>query len=515
MKYEIERLKGQVKFTFDVEPNEWEDAVNKVYLKTKNKYNVQGFRRGHATRKMIEMAYGASVFFDEAFSDCVNEYYSKALDENEDVFPVEQPHIEIEKFDGKALKFTALVTVKPEVKLGAYSGLEIAKVEYKVTDAEVDSEVEKARERLSRRIEITDREVQNGDIVNLDFCGKIDGVAFEGGTAQNQELVIGSGTFIPGFEEQMIGMKLGDTKDLNVKFPENYGAENLAGKDAVFTVTVNKIFFKELPEINDAFASDVSKFETLSEYKEDIKNRILKDKEQRAKVANENNLITEVVKNAEVEIPECMIESQLDNIVQDFEYRLQYMYRGMKLDDYFKYTGTDLKEFRKERKSEAEDSVKTRLVIEQIIKEQKIEVNDEDFNKKIAELAEQSKKSVEEFQKDLNESQKNYIRHEALMDKTIFYLESVNKFVAEKSTKTAKKTAAKSDTAKNSETETEKEAATAKPKKTTAKKTMTETEKEAATAKPKKATAKKTVTETEKEAAPSKPKKATTKKSDN
>lgn len=493
MKYEIERLKGQIKFTFNVDAQEWDNAVNKAYLKNRNKYNVPGFRKGHATRKMIEMSYGPSVFFDDAFNDCVVEYYEKALDENKDIFPVEQPHIEIEKFDGNALTFVAKVTIMPEVKLGAYTGLEIPKTEIKVDEAEIDAEIDRARERQSRKVEITDREVKNGDIVNLDYCGKIDDVAFEGGTAQNQELVIGSGTFIPGFEEQMVGMKLGETKDLKLKFPENYGAENLAGKDAVFTVTVNKIFYKELPEVNDAFAADVSKFETLKDYKADIKERLLRDKETRAKVNDENALIEAVVKNAEVEIPSCMIESQIDYIVDDFRYRLSYMYQGMKLEDYLKYTGTDLKTFREQRVPEAENTVKTRLVIEQLIKEQNLEVGEEDMNKKMAELAEESKKTVEEFKKDLNEKQLDYISRQALMDKVIDYLKSQNKFViGEKKSepKTAKKTKKTSEVSE--EAKDLKEEPAEKPKKTAAKKEgpATEGAKKTSTAKSGKSSAK-------------------------
>lgn len=485
MKYEIERLKGQVKFTFEVDAKEWDEQINHVYLKTKNKYNVQGFRRGHATRKMIEMAYGENVFFEDAFNNCVTEGYNNAIDEHEDIFPVEQPHIEIEKFDGKNLTFTALVTVKPEVKLGVYTDLEIPKSEYSVTEAEVDKELEGARERLSRLIEITDREVKNGDMVNLDYCGKIDGVTFDGGTAKDQKLVIGSGTFIPGFEEQMVGMKLGETKDLNVKFPDNYGAENLAGKDAVFTVTVNKIFYKELPELNDEFASNASKFETLKDYKDDIKKRLTEEKESRAKVIDENSLIDAVVKNAEVDIPECMIENQIDYIVQDFEYKLAYL-RGIKLDDYLKYIDTDIKTFREQRKPEAENAVKTRLVMEQIIKEQNIEINDDDYNKKVSVLAEQAKQSEEEFTAKLNDNQKDYIRREALMDKAVAYLESQNKFVKVKKTAAAKK---------SDEVKSENKASESKSKKSSEKKTTepeSEQKAEEKTEKPKKPTTKKT-----------------------
>ncbi len=484
MKYEIERLKkSQVKFTFEVDANEWEAKVDKVYRETKNKYNVQGFRKGHATRKIIEMTYGANVFFDEAFNNCVNEVYVKALDEHEDIIPVEQPHIEIEKFDNNGLIFSTLVSIKPEVKLGAYTGLEIPKTEYTVTDEEVDSELEIAREKLSRQIEITDREVQNGDIVNLNYCGKIDGVAFQGGTAKNQMLTIGSGQFIPGFEEQMIGMKIGETKDLNVKFPDDYGVENISGKDAVFTVTVLKIFVKELPELNDKFASDTSKFETLAEYKADIKKNITERKASNAKYNDENKLLDAVVKNAEVEIPDCMIESQLDYIIDDFKYRISYMYPNMKIDDYFKITNSNLQNFREQRRPEAENSVKTRLVVEQLIKDNDIEVTDEDLDNKIKSLAERDNKTAEEFKKTLVDSQYVYIRQEALMDKTIAFLETKNKYVKETKATTTKKA---------TDAEKEKPAETAeKPKKATAKKTASAKETAETTEKPKKTTAKK------------------------
>ncbi|MBR6773705.1 MAG: trigger factor, partial [Clostridia bacterium] len=367
MNYTIENLKGEVKINFSLTAEEWENALNKAYLKNKAKFNVPGFRKGHATRKMIEKMYGEGVFFDEAFNQAFYESYSKALDEHEEIFPVDEPKVDIDDIGKEGVSFHAIVTVKPEVTLGEYKGIKIDKVEYNVTAEDVQAEIDRALKQGARRVEVTDRKVENGDIVNLDYSGSVDGVKFDGGTASGQELVIGSGSFIPGFEEQMVGMAIGETKDLNVKFPEQYHSADLAGKDAVFTVTVNKIEAEELPALDDEFAKNVSKFDTVAEYKADIEKNLKESKDRQADMENENAVIEAVTANATVEIPRCMIESQLDYLMQDMEYRLQYMYR-MKLEDYLKYTGGTIEELRKSREADAERDVKTRLVLEAIVK---------------------------------------------------------------------------------------------------------------------------------------------------
>ncbi|MFR7932924.1 MAG: trigger factor [Acutalibacteraceae bacterium] len=464
MNYQVEKKEGSVKFTFTVSHDEWESEIEQTYLKTKGKYSVPGFRKGHATRKMIENFYGQSVFFDDAINNCVRKGYSKALDENEDIFPVDEPQVDIAKFDDKELVFTVEVVVKPEVQLGKYTGIKLDKVEYTVKQSDVKAELERARERLSRNEEVSDRALKNGDTANIDYSGSVDGVKFVGGTAEKQDLVIGSKTFIPGFEEQLIGMNVGDSKDITVKFPEEYHAKDLAGKDAVFAVKLNSITVKVLPELNDAFAQEASKFDTLAEYKEDIKKTLTENAKSRAEAENENNLIKAIVDDAKVEIPDAMIETQLDYIVQDFSYRLSYAYRGMKFEDYLKYSGTTMEEFRKDRREEALNTVKTRLTLEAVIKAANIEVSQEDLEAKVKELADQTKKSVEEVKAS---GQLPYIRNEILMTRTMDFLKENNSFVAkEKKTKEQKEETSAQPEEKEGTTKTE------APKKKTTKKSV-------------------------------------------
>lgn len=464
MNYQVEKKEGSVKFTFTVSHDEWESEIEQTYLKTKGKYSVPGFRKGHATRKMIENFYGQSVFFDDAINNCVRKGYSKALDENEDIFPVDEPQVDIAKFDDKELVFTVEVVVKPEVQLGKYTGIKLDKVEYTVKQSDVKAELERARERLSRNEEVSDRALKNGDTANIDYSGSVDGVKFVGGTAEKQDLVIGSKTFIPGFEEQLIGMNVGDSKDITVKFPEEYHAKDLACKDAVFAVKLNSITVKVLPELNDAFAQEASKFDTLAEYKEDIKKTLTENAKSRAEAENENNLIKAIVDDAKVEIPDAMIETQLDYIVQDFSYRLSYAYRGMKFEDYLKYSGTTMEEFRKDRREEALNTVKTRLTLEAVIKAANIEVSQEDLDAKVKELADQTKKSVEEVKAS---GQLPYIRNEILMTRTMDFLKENNSFVAkEKKTKEQKEGTSAQPEEKEGTTKTE------APKKKTTKKSV-------------------------------------------
>lgn len=464
MNYQVEKKEGSVKFTFTVSHDEWESEIEQTYLKTKGKYSVPGFRKGHATRKMIENFYGQSVFFDDAINNFVRKGYSKALDENEDIFPVDEPQVDIAKFDDKELVFTVEVVVKPEVQLGKYTGIKLDKVEYTVKQSDVKAELERARERLSRNEEVSDRALKNGDTANIDYSGSVDGVKFVGGTAEKQDLVIGSKTFIPGFEEQLIGMNVGDSKDITVKFPEEYHAKDLAGKDAVFAVKLNSITVKVLPELNDAFAQEASKFDTLAEYKEDIKKTLTENAKSRAEAENENNLIKAIVDDAKVEIPDAMIETQLDYIVQDFSYRLSYAYRGMKFEDYLKYSGTTMEEFRKDRREEALNTVKTRLTLEAVIKAANIEVSQEDLEAKVKELADQTKKSVEEVKAS---GQLPYIRNEILMTRTMDFLKENNSFVAkEKKTKEQKEETSAKPEEKEGTTKTE------APKKKTTKKSV-------------------------------------------
>ncbi len=467
MNYTIEQLKGEVKINFSLTTEEWDKYLEKSYVKNKGKFNIPGFRKGRATRKMIEKMYGEGVFFDDAFNFAFYESYAKALDENVDIFPVEDPRVDIDAVDENGVKFNAIVTVKPEVTLGAYTGIKLDKVEYNVTAEDVQAEIDRARKQGARRVEISDRAVANGDIVNLDYSGSVDGVKFNGGTATGQELVIGSGSFIPGFEEQMVGMTIGETKDLNVTFPAEYHAEELKGKEAVFTVTVNKIEAEELPALDDEFAKNVSRFDTFEEYKSDIETRLKENKERQANNENENNLITAVTANATVEIPACMVEQQIDYLLEDMQYRLNYMYR-MKLEDYLKYTGGTMEELRKSRAEEAERDVKTRLVLEAIIKAENLDVTEDEVIAEIERMATSQGKTVEDYRKHMESKQVNYIKNDLITKKLIAFLKENNTFgVAEK--KTAKKSAKKT-----TEEKAEKKTTA---KKTTAKKTTKKAEK--------------------------------------
>lgn len=464
MNYTIEESKGEVKISFTLDAKEWDDSLNKAYIKNKSRFNIPGFRKGHATRKMIEKMYGEGVFFDDAFNDAFYEAYSKALGEHEEIFPVDDPKVDIDGIDENGVKFHAVVTVKPEVTLGEYKGIKVDKVEYNVTADDVNAEIDRARKQASRKVEVEGRAVENGDIVNLDYSGSVDGVKFEGGTASNQELTIGSHAFIPGFEEQMVGMTVGETRDLNVPFPTDYHAKELAGKDSVFTVTVNKILKEEMPELNDEFAKDVSKFDTLAEYKADVEKRLQEGNDRRANAENENALIEAVTATSSVEIPQCMIDSQIDYLVRDMEYRLMYMYQGMKLEDYLKYTGSNMEELRKSKAEEAKRDVKIRLVLEAIVKAENLDVTDAELDAELARIAESAGKSVEEYRKGVDDRQLSYIKNDLLMKKLIEFLKANNTFEVKKA---EKKTAAKKPAAKKVENGEEKAAA---PKKTAAKK---------------------------------------------
>ncbi|MCI8459139.1 MAG: trigger factor [Clostridia bacterium] len=435
MDYKTEKQKGSVKFAFTVPADEWEAEINAAYIKTKGKYAIPGFRKGKVPRKMIENAYGPTVFFDDAFNACVSKAYTKALAENEDVFPVDEPKVDVEKLGENGLVFTVEVTVKPEVTLGQYKGLTVKKASYPVTDKEVDEDIERNRQSKSRLVDVTDRAAQDGDTVNIDYSGSIDGVAFAGGTAQKQSLTLGSHSFIPGFEEQVVGMKIGESKDLKVKFPDDYHAEELKGKDAVFAVTLHGIQYREVPELNDAFVKDTTQFETVADYRADVQKRLQENAARREDNENKNNMIDAIVANASVDIPACMVDSELDYMLQDFEYRLSYMYGGMKLDDYFKYTGSSREGFRKDRREEAEKAVKTRLTLEAVIKAEKIEPTDADWNARLEELCKHTGKSAQEYEKTLSDTQRSHLKSDITVEKTLDLLAKETVFdakVAEK-----------------------------------------------------------------------------------
>jgi trigger factor len=415
MNYTYEKLKNQVKFTITLTAEEWAQANEQAYNQNKGKYSVQGFRKGHVPKKILENIYGKGVFFEEAFNIALPKYYGEVLDKEKDIYPVDQPEIDIKDLDKNGgIEFTALVTVKPEVKLGDYKGIKIKRIEYNVTEADVEAELNAARERASRLVNVEGRAAQKGDTVIIDYSGSIGGKKFEGGTAEKQNLELGSGTFIPGFEEQVIGMNAGEEKDINVKFPDDYHKE-LAGKEAVFHIKLHEIKKKELPEINDEFAKDVSEFDTLDLYKKSIIEKLEKSNKTRADSETENALLDAVTAASKTEIPQVMIDNQAENMVKEFKYRL--MYQGMKFEDYLKYADTTEEKLRETYKEQAEKTVKSRLVLEEIIKRENITATEEEKKAKIKEIAEKANKSFDEYYKDISPRQLEYIENEIIMDK--------------------------------------------------------------------------------------------------
>ncbi len=411
---------NKVKLSFEVDSAKFDEAMAKAYLKVRNQVTIPGFRKGKAPRKMIENMYGEGVFYDEAFELIFDEVYGPAVEEN-NVEVVDRPEIEIQEIGaGKALKFTCEVFVKPDVTLGEYKGVSVKKETTLVTDAEVDAKLEEERNKQAVEAEVEGRAVAEGDTVNLDYAGSVDGVAFAGGTAEGQTLKIGSGSFIPGFEEQMVGMNIGEEKDLNVTFPEKYHSEELAGKAAVFHVKVNSITETQLPALDDDFAKDISEFDTLEEYKADIRAKLEKDAAERDNNNFTNAVIEKVLENATVEIPEAMIERQIDSMMRDFEYRL--MGNGLKLDDFLKYTGSDMQAFRENYRGQAIKSVKAHLVLEQIEKIEAIDATEEQIDKQLEAFAAQTGKTVEEFKASLSESDIEYFKADAIRDNCVKFL---------------------------------------------------------------------------------------------
>ena len=417
----VEKISSnKVKLSFDVESAKFDEAMNKAYIKVRGQVNIPGFRKGKAPRKLIENMYGEGVFYDDAFELVFDEVYGPAVEENK-LEVVDRPEIEIQQIGaGKNLQFTCEVFVKPDVTLGEYKGVSVKKTVTEVTDAQVDAKVEEERKKQATEVAVEDRAVAEGDTVNLDYAGTVDGVAFAGGTAEGQTLKIGSHTFIPGFEEQMVGMNIGEEKDLDVTFPEEYHAKELAGKKAVFHVKVNGITETQLPALDDDFAKDISEFDTLEEYKADIRAKLEAQAAERDQNAFTNAVIEKVIANATVEIPEAMIERQIDSMMRDFEYRLAS--QGLKLADFMKYTGQDEKAFRANYRDQAEKSVRAHLVLEAVEKAEAIDATEEQIDAQIAQFAPQAGKSVEELKATLTEADREDFKADAIRDNAIKFL---------------------------------------------------------------------------------------------
>ncbi len=418
VKVENTENKNEVKLTFNIEAEKFEEAMKKVYTKTSKYFNIPGFRKGKAPMQLVERQYGSAIFYEDAFNELVPEIYDEAIKENK-IEAVSRPNIDIVQMEkGKELIFTATVETKPEVELGKYKGIEIKKIEYTTTDKDIEHELGHMAERNARLVTVEDRPVEKGDITTIDFEGSIDGVQFEGGKAENHELEIGSNTFIPGFEDQIIGMKLEEEKDIKVKFPEDYFSKDLAGKDAVFKVKLHEIKKKELPKIDDEFAKDVSEFDTVSELKNSIKEKLDTENAEKSKYETEEEAIKVVCDNTKLDIPNGMIELEIDNMIKDMETRLSY--QGLNLNQYLQIMGKTEADMRENFKEQAEKSIKSRLVLEAIVKAENFEVTPEEVSEKVKEMAKQYGRKEEELLE--NKELKEYIENNIKTQKAIEFI---------------------------------------------------------------------------------------------
>lgn len=425
MKYTFEKSKkSTVKINIDLTAKEWKEAIELAYNKTKGKYSVPGFRKGKVPQKVLESVYGEGVFYEEAINQAFPKYYTEILEKEPTIDAVAAPDLDIKKISEKGISMVAIVAVKPEVVLGAYKGINYKKNVYNVKDEEVDADIKRLQERNSRLVDITDRAVENGDSVVIDYSGSVDGIKFDGGTAEKQTLVIGSKTFIPGFEEQIIGMNIGDERDINVKFPEEYHAENLKGKDAVFAIKLHEIKKTELPELNDEFIKEAVGVESLEAYKIQTREKLEKQNADKAERELEDEIIKKITETTDVEIPDAMIENQIDRMVQEMEYRLSY--QGLKLADYLKYVGKSMEDFRKDYTEQATEYVKSQLVIEEIIEREEIKATDEEVEKRVEMMAAAQGKPVPDVKKNMNARQLDYIKNDIVIKKFFDLLKEAN-----------------------------------------------------------------------------------------
>ena len=418
MKVEKTDKKNEVKLSFTIEASKFEEAIQKVYVKSAKYFNIPGFRKGKAPYKIVEKQYGAQIFYEDAFNEVAGEVYEKELTDAK-IEAVSRPEIDIIQMEkGKDLIFTAVVQTKPEVTLGKYKGIELKKVEYNVEEKDIDHEIGHMQERNARLVNVEDRPVEKNDTTVIDFEGFVDGVAFEGGKAENHELVIGSNTFIPGFEDQIIGMKIGEEKDINVTFPEEYFSKDLAGKAAVFKVKLHEIKKKELPAVDDEFAKDVSEFDTIKELKKSIKEKLEEENKNKAKYETEEEAIKTVCDNTKIDIPSGMVETETDNMIKNIEQRL--MYQGLNFTQYRQMMGKTEEDMRKEMKEQAERQVKTKLVLGAIVETEKIEATDEEVKAKLEEMATMYGKDAKDL--EANESLKAYIAESVKTEKAISFI---------------------------------------------------------------------------------------------
>lgn len=418
MSLKVENLEhNMVKLTIETTAEEFDQAMQSAYQKNKGKINIPGFRKGKAPRAMIEKMYGAGIFYEDAANALIPTAYDKEVEQCE-LELVSQPKIEVVQIEkGKPFIFTAEVAVKPEVTLGEYKGLEVPKTSVEVTEEEIQAEIDKERENNSRTVDVDDRAVENGDMIKLDFDGSVDGVPFAGGKADNYDLTVGSGSFIPGFEEQLVGAKIGEELDVKVTFPEEYHAAELAGKEAVFKCKVNEIKVKELPEADDEFAQDVSEFDTLAEYREDIKKRLTEKKETEAKNAKEKAAVDKAVENAQMDVPEAMIEGQVRQMADDFARRLQS--QGLSVEQYMQFTGLTAEKLLEQMRPEAETRIKNSLVLEAIAKAENFEISDERVDEEIQKMAEMYKMEADNVKSMMGEQGLKQIKDDLAIQEAV------------------------------------------------------------------------------------------------
>ena len=417
MSTQVEKLEhNMVKLTVEVSAEEFAKAVKAAYNKNKNKITIPGFRKGHAPQQLIEKLYGPVIFFEDAANALINQTYNEEAESTGLEF-VSRPEFDVDQIEkGKPFIYTATVAVRPEVKLGQYRGLEVTRQETLVSDDEINEELKREQEKNSRLVEV-DRPVQDGDTVILDYSGSVDGEKFDGGTAENQTLVIGSGSFIPGFEEQLVGMAKDETKDITVTFPEEYHAENLAGKEAVFTCTIHKIQEKELPELDDEFAQDVSEFETLDEYKKSIMDKLTERKQRSAKAAQENEAVDKVIAASEMDIPEAMIDSQVTSMYQDYARQLQS--QGIPIDTYLQYMGTTEEKVKSDMRPQALKQIQTRLVLEEVAKAESLEPNDLRLEEEIDKIAKQYQMETEKLKQSIGDFEREQMKKDIAVQEAI------------------------------------------------------------------------------------------------
>ena len=417
---------NKYKIVISADKNAWEEFINQAYEENKNKFTVQGFRKGKAPRKVIEQNYGSTIFFDDALDKLFYQEYANILEQHKEIIPVDNPQISIDKFDDNGIVLLVEIQSVPEVVLGQYKGLEVEGAKGEVDNKQIEDEINQQRDKLARFVEV-ERPAKLGDFATIDFVGSIDGVKFDGGSAEDYRLELGSHSFINGFEEQIVGMNIGEKKIINVKFPDDYFSENLKGKPAEFEVILNKLEEKELPKLDDEFASNVSEFETLKDYREDIKKHLEESLKIKIKRENENKIIDLIVKNSNVEIPQCMIDNELDKFIKDFETRLSY--QGVKLDEYLTHIGMNLEQLKKDRTDMVKETIKTRLVLEKIIQVENLIISEDELNAKLTEIASKYKKSLEDYKKSLGERELIYFENGILMEKLTSFLTKENKII--------------------------------------------------------------------------------------